>query len=95
MGAPSRQPVSVTVSERELRAERERAAGPPPRREHAKYGLRGNAQGDERFRRDREVWYERFTGRSIAEVSLYEQNELCDVIARRFREYTDSRAAYV
>ena len=62
-----------------------------PRREHVKYGLRGDAEGDERFRKDREVWYERFTGRSIAEVSLHEQNELCDVIARRFREYTDGR----
>ena len=81
----------MSVSERERRLERQRAAGPPPRREHVKYGLRGDAEGDERFRKDREVWYERFTGRSIAEVSLHEQNELCDVIARRFREYTDGR----
>ena len=43
------------------------------------------------FREDREKWYERFTGRSIAGASLQEQNELCDVIARRFRAYTDGR----
>ena len=42
------------------------------------------------FRKDREMWYELFTGRPIDGASLQEQNELCDVIARRFREYTDS-----
>ena len=76
--------------EHELRRERERAAGPPPRRNMSKYGARGDAAGDEVFRKDREMWYEQFTGRSIDGVSLQEQNELCDVIARRFREYTDS-----
>ena len=79
-------------SERQIRLDRERMAGPPPRREQAKYGPRGCVAGDDEFRRDRAVWYENFTGRSIAEVSLHEQNDLCDAIARRFREYTDSRA---
>ena len=32
-----------------------------------------------------------FTGRSIVGVSLQEQNDLCDAIARRFRAYTDGR----
>ena len=38
--------------------------------------------------------YERFTaitGQSIAAVSLQEQSELCDVIARRYRAYSDGR----
>ena len=70
---------------------RERAAGPPPRREQSRYGPRGDTAGDKLFRTDREDWYERFTGRSITGVSLQEQNELYDVIARRFREYTDGR----
>ena len=39
----------------------------------------------------RVVWYEKFTGRSIVGVSLQEQNDLCDAIARRFRAYTDGR----
>ena len=37
----------------------------------------------------REDWYERFTGRCIADATLQEQNELCDVSARRFRGYSD------
>ena len=75
----------------EERRERELAAGPPPRREQEKYGPRGDAAGDAIFRKDREAWYQRYTGRSIADISLQEQNEVCDAIARRFREYTDGR----
>jgi hypothetical protein len=71
--------------------QREQAAGPPPRREQVQYGERGDLTGDHRFRVDRESWYERFTGQSIAAVSLQEQNELCDVIARRYRAYSDGR----
>ena len=85
-------PDSDLPSQRQIRLHMERIAGPPPRREQVKYGPRGDIAGDNKFRWDRAVWYENFTGRSIAEVSLQEQNELCDVIARRFREYTDSRA---
>ena len=70
---------------------RERAAGPPPYREQAKYGPRGDAAGDTLFRKDREDWYERFTGRCIVDATLQEQNELCDAIARRFRAYSDGR----
>ena len=81
-------------SDRQIRLHRERIAGPPPRREQAKYGPRGHIPGDNEFQRDRARWYENFTGRSIAEVSLQEQNDLCDVIAR-FRECTDSRATTV
>ena len=71
--------------------ERERAAGPPPYREQAKYGPRGDQAGDDMFRIDRERWYEEFTGRSIADMSLQAQNDLCDAIARRFRTYTDGK----
>ena len=74
------------------KAARERAAGPPPRREQTRYGPRGDATGDEVFRKDRERWYECFTGVCIANASLQEQNELCDAIARRFREHSDGRA---
>ena len=70
---------------------RELAAGAPPRRELPKYGHRGDPKGDELFRLDREDWYARFTGRSIADLSVSEQNDLCDIIARRFREYNDGR----
>ena len=42
---------------RSLRHERERAVGPPPRREQSRYGPRGNQDGDERFRKDRVEWY--------------------------------------
>ena len=80
-----------TLSPHELRMQREQAAGPPPRREQVQYGERGDLTGDHRFRVDRESWYERFTGQSIAAVSLQEQNELCDVIARRYRAYSDGR----
>ena len=80
-----------TLSPHELRMQREQAAGPPPRREQVQYGERGYLTGDHRFRVDRESWYERFTGQSIAAVSLHEQNELCDVIARRYRAYSDGR----
>jgi hypothetical protein len=39
------------------------------------------------FRADRENWYERFTGRSITDATLQEQNELCDAIAWPFRKF--------
>ena len=78
--------------ERRVHKERERAAGPPPYRVQPRYGPRGDAAGDKLFREERAVWYEAFTGRSIAAASLQEQNELCDAIERRFRTYTDGRA---
>ena len=78
--------------ERHACKERERAAGPPPYREQARFGPRGDAAGDELFRTERAAWYDKFTGRSIASLSVHEQNELCDAIARRFRVYTDGRA---
>ena len=81
----------LRAEERQVRKKRERAAGPPPYREQARYGPRGDAAGDDLFRNDRAIWYEKFTGRSIADVSLQEQNELCDAVARRFRAYTDGR----
>ena len=56
-----------------------------------RFGPRGDAAGNERFRNERAAWYEAFTGRSLAGVSLQQQNELCDTVARRFRAYTDGR----
>ena len=80
------------AEEQHARKERERAAGRPPYREQPRFGPRGDAAGDELFRKEREVWYQAFTGRFMADVSLQEQNELCDAIARRFRAYTDGRS---
>ena len=79
------------AEERHIRKECERKAGPPPYREQPRYGPRGDAAGDDLFRKEREVWYEKFTGRSIAGASLQEQNNLCDAITRRFRSYTQHR----
>ena len=39
----------------------------------------------------RAKWYQQFTGRSIADVSLQEQNDLCDKYAHHFRDYSDGR----
>ena len=64
--------------DRRLRHEREHAAGRPPRREESRYGPRGNQDGDERFRIDRVEWYKLYTGESIADMTLREQNEVCD-----------------
>ena len=91
--AASREQQVWEQQEEERRAgkERERTAGPPPYREQPRFGPRGDAAGDELFRKERATWYEEFTGHSIASLDLQEQNELCDVIARRFRAYTDGR----
>ena len=74
--------------ERELHDRLERMARaniPPPRREDERYGpLANNPQGDEAFRQDRAVWYVHVTGESIEELSLTEQWQRVDVIARRF-----------
>ena len=80
-----------TPSLHEQRMLREQAAGPPPRREHSTYGARGDIEGDESFRADRVLWYEHFTGDSIQGLSLTEQWEAVDVVARRFRPYSDGR----
>ena len=71
--------------------QRERHTGPPPSRDEPRFGPRGDAVGDQLFREQRAAWYHQFTGKSIAGISLQEQNELCDAIARRFREYNDGR----
>ena len=81
------------AEERHVRTKRERAAGQPPYREQPRYGPRGDTAGDLLFRKERAEWYEKFTGRLIADTCLQEQNELCDAIARRFRTYTDGRGA--
>jgi hypothetical protein len=81
--------------ERELRDRKERmtrANIPPPHREDERYGpLAGNREGDEAFRKDRAVWYGHVTGESLEGLSLTKQWERVDVIARRFRDYSDGR----
>ena len=55
--------------------------------------MANNPEGDDEFRRDRAVWYEHVTGESLEGLCLTEQWERVDVIARRFREYSDGRSA--
>ena len=76
------------------RLERMRRANiPPPYREDARYGaLTNNSSRNEAFHKDRAVWYEHVTGDSLDGLSLAEQRERVDVIARRFRVYNDGRA---
>ena len=89
-------PRAQLPGEHEQRTARERAAGPPPRRDNIEeYGPRGDPYGDELFRTDRIKWYRSFTGGSIENLSLREQNEICDTIARRFRTYTDGRPTVI
>ena len=68
--------------------ERERAAGPPPRRDNLRYAA--GKEGDDTFREDRRQWFEQFTGVPLC-GTVSEQNEKCDAIARRFRGYGDGR----
>ena len=68
-------------------------AAVPPYREDARYGaLTNNSSGNDAFHKDRAVWYEHVTGDSLDGLSLAEQRERVDVIARRFRVYNDGRA---
>ena len=75
------------------RVERMARAGiPPPRRDHDRYGsLAQNPEGDEAFRKDRRAWYEHVTGESFEGVSLSEQWERVDRLARGWRAYSDGR----
>ena len=53
-----------------------------------------HAGGDEHFQSDRAEWYQAFTGvpmPGVLEADLSRQNEAFDVIARRFRAYSDGR----
>tara|TARA_B110001450_G_scaffold164185_1_gene153063 strand:+ start:61 stop:516 length:456 start_codon:yes stop_codon:yes gene_type:complete len=72
------------------REERERQAGPPPRRDELRFREMDRTQGDRAFRADRRAWFQRFTGVRL-EGTLADQNEQCDAIARRFRGYSDFR----
>ena len=51
------------------------------------------AVGDEAFQDDRATWYEAFTGTPLGGDTLAQQNEEFDIVARRFRNYNDGRAA--
>ena len=63
------------------------------RRDDDRYGsLAQNPEGDEAFRKDRRAWYEHVTGESFEGVSLSEQWERVDVLARGWRAYSDGRA---
>ena len=96
-------PWERVLRERERQAEQElldrlermaRSNVPPPLRNEERYGSRAdNPAGDEAFRKDRLVWYEHVTGESLGHLTLSEQWQLVHVVARRFREYSDGRAA--
>lgn len=101
-GGPVDRPWERAALERQQREEREhrqrlermaRANIPPPHRNEERYGpLASNPEGDDSFRKDRTVWYEHVTGESLEGLTLTDQWERVDSIARRFREYTDGRA---
>ena len=64
-------------------------ADPPPLRDDPKYGQRSaNPQGDEQFRADRALWFERVTGESLEGLSLAEQWRRVHRVARAFRADT-------
>ena len=100
-GGPVERPWELAECERRRREEREecdrlermtRCDIPPPRRNEERYGpLANNPDGDERFRKDRAVWYEHATGESLQGLSLAAQWQRTHDFARRFREYHDGR----
>ena len=102
-GGPVSRPWEIAERERRLQEEREererlermqRAGIPPPRRDDQRYGpLAQNPEGDEKFRKDRKVWYEHVTGESLEGASLTEQWQRVDVLARGWRAYSDGRPA--
>ena len=70
-----------------------RAGIPPPCRDDERYGpLAQNSEGDEAFRKDRRAWYAHVTGESFKGVSLTEQWQRVDVLARGWRAYSDGRS---
>ena len=76
-------------ADRTRRASAARQAG-----KEARYGpLANNPEGDDRFRKDRAVWYEHVTGESLEGLSLTEQWQRVDVLARGWRAYSDGRSA--
>ena len=84
--------------ERRTREQPQEPLGPPPLRGDPEYGPRaGNPEGDEQFRQDRTRWYEQYmyTGSSLEGLSLSEQWQRVDRVARAFRADTrDGRAGY-
>ena len=69
-----------------------RAGIPPPRCADERYGpLAQNFEGDEKFRQDRCVWFQHVTGESLEGLSLAEQWQRVDVLARGWRAYSDGR----
>ena len=60
---------------------------PPPMRAEYPHGNEGRAQ----YHVARAEWYRKITRGKELTGDLAEQNELFDKIARRYREYTDSR----
>jgi len=100
-GGTVSRPWEYAERERQRQIEREQAERverlaqsgvPPPHRDDSRYGPTAqNPAGDEAFRADRAVWYEQVTGQSLEGLSLTEQWEAVDVVARRFRHYSDGR----
>ena len=67
--------------------EREQRAGLPPHRKDEEYD---HGAGDIHFRSDRARWYKAFTGKALV-GTIAQQNACFDVIARRFRAFSDRR----
>lgn len=67
--------------------EREQRAGLPPHRKDEVYN---HEAGEMHFRSDRARWYKAFTEKALV-GTIAEQNACFDVIARRFRAFSDGR----
>ena len=103
-GGPVHRPWEIAEREQRKREEQDerermermaRAGIPPPCRDDERYGpLAQNPEGDEAFRKDRRVWYEHVTGESFEGVSLTEQWQRVDVLARAWRAYSDGRRSH-
>ena len=69
-----------------MRATGRHIARPHP---HGMAPLADNAAGDEEFRADQAAWYKSITGKSLdVRLSLGEQGQQCDAVARRFPVHT-------
>ena len=78
-----------SVARVRMRSSTVQEQSPPPYRDDPMYGPRaGNSDGDARFRKDRMLWFERFTRESLEDVPLAEQWQRADRAARAFRAHT-------
>ena len=78
------------LSVREEQLAQEQQAGLPP---HLRDEAYNHEAGSAHFHSDRAEWYKAFTGKPLV-GSIAEQSACFDVVARRFRKYSDGRTAY-